>query len=420
MNELVWKKYEQQKDRGTEGFGFFNGHHIIKAAVEKRIKHQILKKKKNQTDLMLFHHRWPTSTVNEKKGAHPYNTGDYFGDTKYILVHNGKIRNSHDLKEQHEIAGITYQSVFRDGTFNDSESLLWDVALTMEGKKKQLDAYGDVAFICIKMEKGIPTKMYYGRNYGRPLVMQRVKRLGMMLSSEGAGEDVPVHTLFTYNYQLHRLTSRKFKIPTLDPTFVASTAYGTASGYGTYGRLGSGSSYSGRRYYGGGNTCGYGGDDFYGDDDENVYGVDSWVDAQGKLHYYETDDYTDTDNTEFDYDDFDEATGTWRQQTATITIPTHIRELVKPAKADDTEVTNRIWQELALAQGHFNTAYWALERQFDVLESKSDTKTLGQHRELNLLSRAIDELNSMKGFDDENSIHSMWQKLHNNREGVPR
>lgn len=137
VNKIVWDQFDKQRSRGVRGFGFFNGQYTIKAAMEKRIKHK-LESKKNQTDLLLFHHRLPTSTENVKQAAHPFNTGSYFGKTRYVLIHNGVISNSKDIREKHMKLKnpITYQSVLANGKFNDSEALLWDLALTLEGKQK--------------------------------------------------------------------------------------------------------------------------------------------------------------------------------------------------------------------------------------------------------------------------------------------
>lgn len=162
-----------------------------------------------------MHHRFPTSTINVKRAAHPFTTKDYFGDTQYILVHNGHITNSDKLFEKHQELGIQYQSWLQDNSFNDSEALLWDFALTMEGKQSGLSSYGGIAFICIKTVKGKLEKMYFGRNFN-PLILKR-DALGISLSSEGDGEPIDSQTLYTWNYTLRRLTKRDMNIPSMAP-----------------------------------------------------------------------------------------------------------------------------------------------------------------------------------------------------------
>lgn len=210
VNNDILQQFDLQRHRGLEGFGLFDGQemHMVHAAKEDRILRWLVKYDSN---LILFHHRNPTSTINIKRTAHPFTTHKYFGDTQYILVHNGHINNSKILRTEHEKLGIKYQSKLHDGTFNDSESLLWDFALTMEGKQDRLYASGGIAFICLKIVKGKLDKMYFGRNVS-PLNLFRDKD-GIRLSSEGKGEPIDPHMLYTYNYALNRLTTRFFDVP---------------------------------------------------------------------------------------------------------------------------------------------------------------------------------------------------------------
>lgn len=207
VNNIVLDTFDNQRQRGIEGFGLFNGKHLVKAAEEDRILNWLCKEK-NDSDVILFHHRYPTSTENVRRAAHPFTTKSYFGDTEYILVHNGIINNPWDMHDKHEKLGIEYQSVLQNGKFNDSEALLWEVALTLEGKQEKVEATGNIAFVCMKLEGGVMTKLYFGRN-SRPLNMLREKQ-GILLSSEGDGEAIETNTLYTWNYALKRMTTRRF------------------------------------------------------------------------------------------------------------------------------------------------------------------------------------------------------------------
>lgn len=177
--------------------------HMIKAAKEDKILKWLVKYNSN---LIMFHHRFPTSTVNVARAAHPMSTRKYFGDTQYVMVHNGVIRNAKTLFGDHQELGIEYQSWLEDLTFNDSESLLWDFALTMEGKQEEMKVYGDMAFICLKIVKGELKNMYFGRNI-RPLNMFRDKN-SIELSSEGRGEATKEHTLYNWQYNTKRLVTK--------------------------------------------------------------------------------------------------------------------------------------------------------------------------------------------------------------------
>lgn len=209
VNNGILNVFDAQRKRGTQGFGLFDGQYgnIIKSTTEDKILNWLCK---YESSLILFHHRYPTSTENTKNTAHPFTTKKYFGDNEYILVHNGHITNSWGLRNDHEELGIEYQSV-QEKKFNDSEALLWDVALYLEGKQEGLKTVGGVAFICLKLVKGKLDKMYFGRNTN-PLKLLRTKQ-GILLSSEGYGELIESDTLYTWNYKLKRLTTKRLEIP---------------------------------------------------------------------------------------------------------------------------------------------------------------------------------------------------------------
>ena len=258
----------------------FDGSSIFKTPKLKKMR-GFLRNKKHHSDFVMFHHRWPTSTANVRRAAHPFSTGDYFGDTKYVLVHNGHVGNSYALKDNHEKLGITYTSELEDGSFNDSESLLWDVALTLEGKQEKLEAYGGIAFVAAKVVGGEITHLYFAKNAGRPLNLHRQKE-GLLLSSEGPGEEIDDNKLYTYNYQLNRLTSRYLRVPAYKP-------YTKDSNY----------EYT---YYGVpkpvNNVCYSRSDDPYNLEGEE--GIDYFWDSRGQRVYY-ADLYNDED-----YDDYTE------------------------------------------------------------------------------------------------------------------
>lgn len=217
VNNAVMQQYDKQRNRGVQGFGIFDGQELnmVHETKEKKILNWLVKYDSN---LLLMHHRFPTSTANVKKAAHPFSTKDYFGKNQYILVHNGVIRNPSELFADHAKLDIEYQSLLSDLKFNDSEALMWDLALCLEGKQKEMKAYGSIAFICLKLTNGKLTTMYFGRNNGNPLNMLRTKE-GMSLSSEGEGEAIAVNTLHAWNYAKKRLTKKEMRIPQFDPNY---------------------------------------------------------------------------------------------------------------------------------------------------------------------------------------------------------
>jgi len=227
VNEFVAQQYEAQKHRGSEGFGFFDRtrNRLRKATKERKILSQL---KNTPSSSIMFHHRWPTSTDNVKNACHPFSTKDHF-DTNYVLIHNGHIQNSKELRVEHEALGITYNSVQPDDGFNDSEALLWDVALTLEGKQDELKAYGNIAFIVLAMprDKRKSTVLHFARNV-QPLNMQLDETM-ILLASELDGEEIDSHKLYSYNYKSNKLTTKDFEVPNY--AAFAPVPYRTAQGF---------------------------------------------------------------------------------------------------------------------------------------------------------------------------------------------
>jgi hypothetical protein len=159
---------------------------------------------------ILFHHRFPTSTANVKNACHPFSTGMFFGDREFVMVHNGWLTNQHLLKFEHGKLGIDYASTQPDGRFNDSEALLYDLALTITGRQTESKAKGAVAFIMIERVAGEPVRLHFGRN-SSPLNLKRSEH-GLGLSSEGAGEPITPQTHYTYDYATNQITQEPMKL----------------------------------------------------------------------------------------------------------------------------------------------------------------------------------------------------------------
>lgn len=220
VNERVFDQYTQQRNRGIQGFGLYDGkeNHIVKTPSESKIVDWLIK---YDSHLLLFHHRYPTSTKNTKQTAHPFSTKKHFGDNEYILVHNGHIYNAYSLKNEHEKLGIKYSGLDGDHKFNDSEALLWDFALYMEGIQDKPKAYGNIAFVCIKKYKGKLDKLYFGRN-NNPLHIH-LDKAGLMLSSEGKGDNIEAGKLYTFEYGTKNLTNKDLVFAVSSPSTYTQT-----------------------------------------------------------------------------------------------------------------------------------------------------------------------------------------------------
>lgn len=168
--------------------------------------------KKKENDEVLFHHRYATSTINIRNACHPFSTKDRF-DYQYVGVHNGVVQNDKKLREEHQKLGIEYVSTQPNGTFNDSEALIYDLARYFEGEVDHLEASGSIAFIMVKRDySGKPLQLLFGRNDGNPLVMKKTQ-YSLTLSSLGEGDSIPVNTLHIFDYETKEIRTRPFNIP---------------------------------------------------------------------------------------------------------------------------------------------------------------------------------------------------------------
>lgn len=229
--------FNQQRDRGTTSFGFYLPekdrltHHVK----ERRIK-RLMKRTKGLNNEILFHHRLSTSTIDVRNACHPFSTKDYFKN-QYIGVHNGVVYNSKDLRNEHSKLGISYVSTQPDGSFNDSEALIYDLARYFEGLTDKVTAKGSVAFVIVKRVKGEAVSVLFGRNAGSPLKVYK-NRKGVVISSEGPGVSIPADTLHELDYKTHKITATPMELP-------ESTWYGGYYSNGYYDKQGVWHYYSG-------------------------------------------------------------------------------------------------------------------------------------------------------------------------------
>ena len=216
------KQYERQKMRGSEGFGFMAIGDTVE--IERATKEADIRKllKENNASEILFHHRYPTSTPNFIESAHPIEISGGTLAKKYYIVHNGVIRNDDTLKIKHEKLGFQYQtdirkkwitrgSTYSVNYYNDSEVFGVEVALYLEGKQASIEAEGASAFIMLEVAGNKPKTLFFGRNAGNPLRVQRTKDF-FSLSSEGYGVEVMPDRLYQYDYKTGKTTERDVEV----------------------------------------------------------------------------------------------------------------------------------------------------------------------------------------------------------------
>jgi len=203
VNSLVKILYQNQKDRGQQGFGFvgLNGKQI---STYRSVKEKGIMKYMNECQYseIMFHHRFPTSTENTLKSTHPFIME--MDDKRYYFMHNGIIQNARGLKEEHAKKGIKYSSQEGD-IFNDSEVLGWDFCLWLNGRQKKVKAEGSAAFVCLEVNKTNQAKrLYFYRNSEAPLKVYKDDTL-LILASEGNYPSIPENCLCYWDYREMKL-----------------------------------------------------------------------------------------------------------------------------------------------------------------------------------------------------------------------
>lgn len=222
VNQVIANQYDAQRTRGHEGFGSIN--------IQKDRSYEIKRSTgevKSLVDLhftvapsIIFHHRNPTSTGNFQDQTHPILVSNDCLSADYLVVHNGIISNADEVKKKHEADGFKYTTEYVNThevtKFNDSEAFAIDIARHIDGDKGDIEAYGSVAFIALKINKKTKKAdtMYFGRNTNPLNMIHTDEYIG--LSSEGAGDPIPEHTL-----HIAKLSGKTFVITTKELNLLA-------------------------------------------------------------------------------------------------------------------------------------------------------------------------------------------------------
>ncbi len=213
MNEEVVNQFEEQHGRGTQGFGIIDinkdGSYTVHRATEGA--KFMFDLHKQESSCMIVHHRTPTSSPNYLNQTHPILVDNGSLTHKYLVIHNGCINNSTELKKKHEELGFVYTTadLFTDKyspkgfeKYNDSESLAIEAARFIEKQTERIGAYGSAAFIAVQIDKAQDKviKIFFGRNEGNPLNMS-FSNGKLRLSSEGEGENIKEFMLYSWDFK---------------------------------------------------------------------------------------------------------------------------------------------------------------------------------------------------------------------------
>jgi len=200
--EFVMNQYEDQQSRGGKGFGVITADKdnvtVRRSTGETKA---LIDVARTVDPVIIFHHRYPTSTENKRDQTHPMEVSHDELKYDYLIVHNGVINNSHELFKRHteelgyvyktytapesKYNGYGYASSGYYSRFNDSESLAIEIARFLEGKEKVIGTSGSAAFLGIKLKKGTKraVSIFWGSNGGNPLDFMETEH-GILLASE--------------------------------------------------------------------------------------------------------------------------------------------------------------------------------------------------------------------------------------------
>lgn len=251
--QYAFELYTKQKTRGQRGFGYVaikDGYvmSVERGTSEAEIKPKLLREK---ADIILFHHRLPTSTENLLGTTHPIFVDNEELKYKYLVAHNGIITNTTALKAKHNELGYVYntehsvdeKAIYNDGSietlsngvvkFNDSECLAIETARYIEEKSEVIGVTGSVAMWVVQIDKDTDKviAVFYGKNYGRDLC--RVDNHKWVIVSSETG--TPVEDLRMFKLDIANLTTTDTKLSILDESRPVQTVTHYRYGEHSYG-----------------------------------------------------------------------------------------------------------------------------------------------------------------------------------------
>ena len=242
--QQVFDLYKKQSKRGMQGYGYMaisaEGKlvSVKRSKTESEIKSVLLKEK---SPVILFHHRFPTSTDNTVGTTHPMSVSNDELEFDWYVSHNGKVANTNSLKIKHELLKYEYLTEFTEELVathkngrkevlstkgkrhNDSESLAIELARYLEDKSGTVGTTGPIAFWAVQLKKGTDevVSIYYGRNHGRDLTVIGSKKYAG-IASEGGSEVTPMK-IYSYELGNPQLYEQEFSVEESRP--IVTPAY---------------------------------------------------------------------------------------------------------------------------------------------------------------------------------------------------
>lgn len=223
--QYAFDLYKKQATRGRQGYGYLAIHDnklvgVHRSKDEAGIRSLLNKEK---AEMIMFHHRFPTSTSNTVGTTHPMFVSHDELEHDYYFAHNGIISNASELKKKHNELGYQYRTEYKEfeiaeylngdieplsvvkSKFNDSESLAIELARHLEGLTEDLQTKGPIAFWGVALEKGTKNvvKTFFGKNKGRDLCCITNKKWFAVTSESGYDiEDMIINVMDMNTYDI--------------------------------------------------------------------------------------------------------------------------------------------------------------------------------------------------------------------------
>lgn len=244
--QYAFELYKKQASRGKDGYGYIAIHDNQIVSLERSKDEETIRTKlmRERAEMILFHHRFPTSTDNTVGTTHPMYVSNDELEYDYYFAHNGVITNASELKAQHNNLGYNYITEHKImevaeyahgldpeviGTpkikFNDSESLAIELARYIEGKTEQIETVGAAAFWGVSVVKGTNQvhRVYYGKNKGRDLSFFKNKKWFGVTSI--TGDDLEDMKLFTLDLATRNIENSDLAIDEAKPVTQTTMGY---------------------------------------------------------------------------------------------------------------------------------------------------------------------------------------------------
>ena len=213
VNNIIINQYQDQYSRGVQGYGIIRISDTQKIEIDRACEATkfLLDLYMKDSNMIIAHHRHPTSTDNKMDQTHPMIISNKMLKKDYYIIHNGIVSNNKELKKKHEELGFKYEteyieiSKYKTTTtekekFNDSESIAIEIALFIEKKIDTIRLTNRAAFIILQVNKKTKKaeKVYFGKNESYT-DLRIIKSKGHIeISSEGIGENVEENQLYSF------------------------------------------------------------------------------------------------------------------------------------------------------------------------------------------------------------------------------